>query len=125
MKGLLAALLIGLVTTPPAAAQQLIEAFHARIGPQDQYNSNGQRLATAAAIIRQDRANFHRFGRRDSEDEPDRYFADANSRAALERMLARGGGTAAALAAIVNGNPIIRVEIWRDGPTDFVRVIVF
>jgi hypothetical protein len=38
------------------------------LSEQDHLNSNEQRLTTAAAIIRQDRANFHRFGLRDPAD---------------------------------------------------------
>ena len=47
----------------PVRAQTLVESYVAFLSEADHFNSNGQRLTSAAAIIRQDRANFHRFGR--------------------------------------------------------------
>ena len=108
----------------PAHAQQLVESYVARLSERDHFNSNGQRLTSAAAIIRQDRANYFRFGRGDAEDQPDRFFADVNNRAALERMLERGRASPGALAAIVNGTPVVRVSIYRDSGGHYVRVEV-
>jgi len=108
----------------PAHAQQLVESYVARLSERDHFNSNGQRLTSAAAIIRQDRANYFRFGRGDAEDEPDRFFADINNRAALERMLERGRASPGALDAIVNGTPVVRVEIYRDAGGYSVHVTV-
>lgn len=64
-----------------AEAQQLIGSYVARLSETDHFNSSGQRLTSAAAIIRQDRANFHRFGIKDPEDEGDAFFADEGNRA--------------------------------------------
>ena len=58
----------------PIHAQQLVESYQALLSERDHFNSDGQRLTTAAAIIRQDRANFHRFGLRDAGDENDDFF---------------------------------------------------
>jgi hypothetical protein len=58
----------------PSRAQQLIESYTAFLSEADHFNSNGQRLTSAAAIIRQDRANYYRFDRGDPEDESDRFF---------------------------------------------------
>ena len=102
-----------LLAPAPSQAQSLVESYVARLSPQDHFNSNGQRLTSAAAIIRQDRANFHRFGVRDPEDEPDRFFANGESRAALEAMLQRGSSAQAAINAVVNGTPLVRVNIYR------------
>jgi hypothetical protein len=55
-------------------AQQLIESYQASLSERDHFNSSGERLATASAIIRQNRANFHRFGLRNSGDEDDTFF---------------------------------------------------
>jgi hypothetical protein len=52
----------------PGKAQELMESYVAFLSEADHFNSNGERLRSAAAIIRQDRANFHRFGRRDPDD---------------------------------------------------------
>jgi hypothetical protein len=98
----------------------VIESYTARLSPADHYNSHGERLRTAAAIIRQDRANFFVYGIRDPEDQDDSFFSNKANRAALERLLERGSTTVDAEQAIVNGTPLIRVEIYRN----FINVTV-
>ena len=73
---------IGLAIGAPtlAQAQQLIGSYVALLSEADHFNSSGQRLSSAAAIIRQDRANFHRFGIKDPQDEGDAFFADEGNR---------------------------------------------
>ncbi len=88
---------------PSSKAQQLVESYVAFLSEADHFNSNGERLRTAAAIIRQDRANFHRFGRQDQADESDSFFADAANREALERMLEQGHAPPGVISRIVNG----------------------
>jgi hypothetical protein len=107
--------------TPQLNAQQ-IGSYVARLSEIDHFNSIGQRLTSAAAIIRQDRANVHRYGKRDLDDESDTFFAEEGNRAVLEQMLDRGRADPGVLSRIVNGTPRIRVDIYRgvDGP--FVRV---
>jgi hypothetical protein len=105
-------------------AQQLIESYQAFLSERDHFNSNGQRLTSAAAIIRQDRANFHRFGLRDSGDEGDRFFASAENRNTLERMIERGTSEPRAIYRIVNGAVIIRVDIYRGPRGPFINVTV-
>ena len=117
------ALAAGAASTP-TRAQTLVESYTAFLSEADHFNSNGQRLTSAAAIIRQDRANFHRFGRGDAGDEGDSFFADINNSAAMERMLERGRATSGAISAIVNRTPLIRVDIYRDGEGHFIRVTV-
>jgi hypothetical protein len=92
-----------------------VESYTARLSARDHYNSNGQRLKSAAAIIRQDRANFYVYGLRDSEDEPDPYFSSKDNRARLEEMLENGRTTPDAIDRIVNGTPLIRVDIYATG----------
>ena len=118
-----AALLATAVATP-VRAQQLVESYTAYLSEADHFNSNGQRLTSAAAIIRQDRANYHRFGRGDPGDEGDRYFASIDNRAAMERMLERGRASPGVINAIVNRTPLVRVDIYRDGGDVFIRVTV-
>ena len=120
----LAAALVAAVIATPARAQTLVESYTAFLSEADHFNSNGQRLTSAAAIIRQDRANFHRFGRGDPGDEGDRFFASIDNRAALERMLERGRASPGAINAIVNRTPLIRVDIYRDAEGPFIRVTV-
>jgi hypothetical protein len=56
---------------------EILCSYIARISEQDKYNSAGDSLvsdqkpllAVAAAIIRQDRANYHEFNKPDDEDQ--------------------------------------------------------
>jgi hypothetical protein len=91
------------------------ESYTARLSPADHYNSNGVRLHSAAAIIRQDRANYYVYGIRDSEDEPDSYFSVKRNRERMEQMLENGRATPDAIYRIVNGTPLIRVDIYSTG----------
>ena len=91
------------------------ETYTARLSPADHYNSNGVRLRSAAAIIRQDRANYYVYGIRDNEDEPDSYFSVKRNRERMEQMLENGRATPDAIYRIVNGTPLIRVDIYSTG----------
>lgn len=97
-----------------------IESYAARLSARDHFNSNGERLQSPAAIIRQDRANYYVYGYRDPEDEPDRFFSSKENRARLERLLEGGATTPEARRIIVNGTPLIRVEVYQD----FVNVTI-
>jgi hypothetical protein len=105
-----------------ASAQHLIGSYEARLSARDHFNSRGERLNSAAAIIRQDRANFHEFGVTDDEDWADEFFHDKRNRDLLERHLANGHAEPRVLRAIVNGTPLIRVDIYRDRHGHFIRV---
>jgi hypothetical protein len=124
LKQIIIALTISLAACIPTSsqAQQLIGSYVALLSEADHFNSNGQRLTSAAAIIRQDRANYHRYGIRDPEDENDTFFADESNRAALERMLEHGRADPGVIARIVNGTVLIRVDIYRDASGPFIRV---
>jgi len=91
------------------------ETYTARLSPADHYNSNGVRLRSAAAIIRQDRANYYVYGIRDGEDEPDSFFSIKKNRERMEQMLENGRATPDAVYRIVNGTPLIRVDIYSTG----------
>ncbi len=97
-----------------ANAQELLDSYIARIGPNDHFNSRGLRLKSAAAIIRQDRANYHKFGKADGEDEYDSYFSSKANRGRMERMLRNGRSSGSAINAIINHQPLIRVKIYRN-----------
>ncbi len=97
-----------------AAAQEPIEGYMAWIGPQDLVNSRGQRLNSAAQVIRQDRANFHHFGRRDPGDEWEPFFATPENRDWLERALTgRIPGWMA--QEILRGGVFVEVTVWGRG----------
>jgi hypothetical protein len=97
-----------------------VESYVARLSARDHFNSNGQRLTSAAAIIRQDRANFYVYGIRDPEDESDSFFQSKENRALLENLLERGRTTPGAIARVVNGTPLIRVDVYQN----FITVTV-
>jgi hypothetical protein len=112
------------VTIAPASAQQLQESYRAHLSERDHFNSNGERLRSAAAIIRQDRANFHRFGIRDPADQSDVFFTDVNNRAELEALIERGASEPGAINRIVNGTPMVRVDIFSGPRGAYVNVTV-
>ncbi len=113
-----------LLASSPALADQLIESYVARLGANDHFNSSGGRLTSPALIIRQDRANFHKFGLRDPEDQNDNFFQNANNRELLQQFLDRGRTTPSAYRMIVNGQPLIRVNVYRMRGGDYVDVDV-
>ena len=108
-------LALGLVVAAaaPAAAADLLGSYNAFLSRADHHNSQGERLTSAAAIIRQDRANFHKFGIQDDRDESDDYFDDVGNRAVLEQMLNDGDSDAGVLSRIVTSNVMIHVDIYR------------
>ena len=114
---LIAAILsAGLVHTAEAQILgEYTETYTARLSPADHYNSNGVRLQSAAAIIRQDRANYYVYRIRDREDEPDSFFSIKSNRARMEQMLENGRATPDAVNKIVNETPLIRVDIYSTG----------
>jgi hypothetical protein len=120
---LAAASAIALAT--PASAARLICEYTARLSSQDHFNSNGKRLDSVAAIIRQDRFYYHVQSAGDAEDEDDCFFGSKANRELLERMVSRGRIDPNARRAIVDGTPMIRVRIYRDKIGDYVDVDVY
>lgn len=108
----------------PALADEMIDDYVAYIGDDDLYNSSGDRLTQPWQVIRQDRANFHRFGISHEGDEGDRFFASAKNRDRMERMVRSGRIERAAGRAIVAGDVFIVVEIYRGPDGDYVNVVV-
>ena len=106
------------------AAQELRESYKALLSERDHFNTSGQRLTSAAAIIRQDRANVHRYGLRDATDQDDVFFADIDRRADLERMIEMGTSEPRAIRSIVDGLALVRVDIYEGPQGPFVNVSV-
>lgn len=111
MRGLLILLLVAL-SAPALAQGRVVADYTARISPQDQVNSQGMRLETVGAILRQDRANYHRFDQPDAEDEADAHFDDAYERRRFERLLSRGLVRPDTAREIINGTPLVRVRVF-------------
>ena len=116
--------LILLLASVPASADELIETYVARLGANDHFNSKGERLTSPALIIRQDRANFYKFGRGNEEDEDDMFFRDVKNRELLQKFLERGHTNPAAYRAIVNGQPLVRVNVYRSKSGDYANVLI-
>lgn len=125
MLRLSAAAVLSLVLAIPAAADELVGSYVAYIGRDDLYNSKGARLTEPWQILRQDRANYHRFGVSQPGDEWDPYFGDINNRAIMERMVMNGSIDPVAAANLVNGGATVFVRIYGSGSTGrSVRVTV-
>lgn len=112
MRRLLAVAALALALPLPAAAQGLLASYTAYIGQADLTNSNGQRLTEPWQVLRQDRANFHRFGIRQFADEYDPVFPSMEARAQMESLLRQGTITREARRAILAGDTIVHVQVW-------------
>ncbi|CUH81440.1 hypothetical protein [Tropicibacter naphthalenivorans] len=116
VKSLLTALAL-IATAATAQADQLIGSYVAYIGRDDLYNSKGARLSEPWQILRQDRANYHKFGRSQPGDEWDPFFGNINNRAAMERMIMNGYIEPSAARILVNGGATVFVRIYGSGNT--------
>jgi len=99
------------------SAQDLIGSYVAYIGQQDLYNSKGARLSAPWQVLRQDRANYHRFGISQPGDEWDPFFGVIDNRAAMERMIMNGYINPQAARDVMNGGAMVTVEIYGRGNT--------
>lgn len=115
------ALAAGICTTfgavAPAAAQELIGAYVAYIGKADLVNSKGARLSAPWQVLRQDRANYHRFGISQPGDEWDPFFGAINNRKVMERMVKNGSIAPNAAKRIMKGGATVFVRIYGSGAT--------
>ncbi|MBK5968973.1 hypothetical protein CCR91_09370 [Thiorhodovibrio winogradskyi] len=73
-------MLAGLVLSASAHAYDGLDLYDCVISDQDRFNSKGVRLTSVRQILAQDRANYHRFHRRDARDAGDRTFVTAEQR---------------------------------------------
>ena len=116
-----ALLLAGLAASPlfatGAHAQDLIGSYVAYIGQPDLYNSKGDRLTQPWQILRQDRANFHRFGISQSGDEFDPFFGSISNRKIMERMVKNGSIDPQAAKRLVDGGSVVFLRIFGNGNT--------
>jgi len=104
-----------------ASADELLGTYVARISWKDHEASTGKRLDTAAQVVRQDRANVHRHIQTDEEDDIDVWFTTNAKRGQFEKMLNRKGAIDQATSrAILDGEPLIEVEVYRNS----VKVIL-
>jgi hypothetical protein len=110
-----AGVLAALVGATTASADQFLGSYTARISDQDHHASDGYALDTAPQMVRQDRANWHKFGYGDAEDQDDPWFSSTDARARFERMLGKAGAMSGATRnAIASGEPVIQVDVYRN-----------
>ncbi|QDZ03056.1 hypothetical protein FQ775_23305 [Nitratireductor mangrovi] len=97
----------------PAGADEYFGSYVARLSPDDHRASDNYPLDNAAQVVRQDRANYHKFGVVDSEDDDDPWFGTAEARAQMQRMLERPGAIdGPTRQAIMNGTPLVEVQVY-------------
>lgn len=104
-----------LASVTPAVSQQLIGSYVAFIGTDDLYNSKGARLSQPWQVLRQDRANYHRFGIAQPGDEWDPFFGSIENRAAMEQMIMNGRIGKRARRLLLKGGATVFVEIYGRG----------
>jgi len=108
-----------------AVAQNVIGSYSAYIGWEDLHNSNGVRLSAPWQVLRQDRANYHRFGIRQAGDEWDEFFASMDNRAAMERMIMNGAIEPSAAQILMQGGATVFVRVYGQGGVgNSIRVTV-
>lgn len=115
MKSIFSVILLLLAS--PLTAQELVGQYVAYIGTDDLYNSNGARLSEPWQVLRQDRANVHRFGVSQPGDQSDSFFGSIDNRAIMERMVMNGRIDPAAAQRLVNGGSMVVVRIYGSGST--------
>ena len=107
-----------------AKADRLVEEYNAYIGEEDLYNSHGEQLTEPWQVIRQDRANYHRYGVTQPGDEGDSFFASAKNREKAERMIEYGTIETRAARALLRGGSVINVQVFRGQDGDYINVTV-
>ena len=123
-RSIYAAMALVALVSGPAHADPLIAEYNAYIGEDDLYNSNGERLSEPWQVIRQERANFHKFGIRQDGDEDDDFFSILENRARAERMIRDGTMTRSARALLLEGNVMINVKVFEGSDGDYLQITV-
>ncbi len=95
-------------------SSEYIGAYYARISSKDHYGKNNQKLKDAGTILQQDRANYHKYHRRDRDDTGDNRFDTRGNRNKIKRMLARGSTSQNTLDAIRYSTPLVKVKIYQE-----------
>lgn len=81
---------LAMFQAPPVLADEVIAEYFAWLDARDTVSSKGVRLDSFGAVLAQDRANFHRFGIRQSMDGNDPIFSSRDMRARLPQLYAAG-----------------------------------
>lgn len=116
-----AAVLTTVLAGASVAQDQPIGGYLTLLGAEDLTNSSGVRLTSAAAIIAQDRANFHRFGIRHQDDQSDPWFHSRGHRAAIPSLVQVDAYTA---DIIVRQGALVYIEVYADPTGQMTRMTV-
>ena len=120
MKSLILGCVAVMAFSSSAAAQDLMAVYDARLDPHDLVNSSGQPLGSVCAAVQQDRANYHRFGKRGQVDETDAICADKTMRARIAGSCAIMPGHEHLRKAVFSGigyGIVVRVQVVNDAGT--------
>ena len=102
--------MVALPGTAQACRGDFLGAYNTTISQRDLFASDGLRLTGVGAILQQDRANYHRFNRRDRGDGYEGMFLSAQSRAMIPNWLHEVAP--GARAAILRGRAWINVRVY-------------
>ena len=120
-RSLVVAILATFAVTATSVAQPLADQplayYEAYIGVDDLYNSRGVRLSSAQQVLRQDRANVHKFGIWQAGDQLDPIFDTYENRDVMTRVMERNGLDPQVARAIMRGDVMVYVEVWGHGNT--------
>ncbi len=102
------------LAAPSASAEEvLLGTYRTLISSTDMVSSKGVPLTDPAAMIQQDRANYHRYNLRDAVDADDGWFADPAKRAKIPQLIANGGGVPEYVADVmINFGAVLSVSIY-------------
>lgn len=107
----------------PVAAADYFGSYDAFISRDDVVNSSGARLGDMGAILRQDRANVHRYNIRQRGDAVDGFFGQAYLREQLQAAVNDSNIPGYIEEAIMAGNARITVDLYGFGDTlQFVEI---
>jgi hypothetical protein len=79
-------IIVSLLAAAASANASEVVNYHARLSEQDHLSADGKHLESVAAILSQDRANYHRFHKRDTNDQGDSFFITKAHRALFYKM---------------------------------------
>lgn len=103
-----------LLISPMSYAEDPIDSYATRLSAADHTNGDGGKLKSVGDILRQDRANYHKFNIRDAEDQSDTVFGDVQSRERIPAMLKKGHIDKATKNSILNDTPVVFVTIYNN-----------
>ena len=115
------------VAPPSPAAPSILQrrkvaSYVARLSKRDHESSSGTRLTEPAWVLQQDRANYHKYKKRDPDDTTDGLFADKGERSRIPEYL--GQLTPSVRRSITKRTPRVRVEVFAEGGHHSMTVTV-